>query len=171
MILAERYARATISGNLRNDALHHTPDVLMAVALAGGFSSQLIRLKFGNEAPSYRRVLHEWTWLVSTKAVRRTWPDHIPVDAVAHYSLRYWLNSVCPACTSHGKVKELGAPVLSERDCPLCGGSGQAELRCDTRLRDYVLDMIEELEAYVRRGVFRAKKKMRSDREDAEARL
>jgi hypothetical protein len=171
MLLAERYARATLSGNLRNDALHTAPEVLMAVALAGGFSSQLIRLKFGIEAPSYRRVLEEWTWLVSGKAVRRTWPDHISPDRVAYQSLRYWLNSVCPACTGHGKVKVLGAPVLSEKDCPLCSGSGKTELRCEFRLRDYVLDMVEELDAYVRRGMFRANKKLRSDREDADAKL
>lgn len=171
MLLAERYARATLSGNLRNDALHTAPEVLMAVALAGGFSSQLIRLKYGIEAPMYRRVLDEWTWLVSGKAGRRTWPENIDLTAVAHFSLRYWLNSVCPACTGHGKIKVLGAPVLSEKDCPLCLGSGHTELRCHGTIRDYVRDMIEELDAYVRRGMFRANKKLRSDREDAEARF
>jgi hypothetical protein len=171
MLLAERYARATLSGNLRNDELHHAPEVLMAVALAGGFSASLIRLKYAIEAPSYRRVLDEWTWIVSGKAKLRTWPEHVRIDSVAHYSLRYWLNSVCPACTKHGKVKVLGAPVLSEQDCPLCLGTGQAELRCDRTIRDYVRDMIEELDAYVRRGMFRANKKLRSDREDAEAKM
>jgi len=171
MNLAERYARATLSGNLRNDELHHAPEVLMAVALAGGFSSKLIRLKYGNDAPSYRRVLDEWSWLVSTKASLRSWPEHVRVDSVAHYSLRYWLNSVCPACTGHGKVKVLGAPVLSEKDCPLCRGTGQTELRCDGAIRDYVRDMIEELQRYLERGVFRARKKLRSDREDAQARF
>jgi hypothetical protein len=171
MSLAERYACATLSGNLRNDALHTAPEVLMAVALAGGFSSKIIRLKYALDAPSYRRTLDEWTWMVSRKAGLRSWPEHVRVDSVAHFSLRYWLNSVCPACTGHGKVKELGAPVLSERDCPLCQGTGKAELRCDKTIRDYVLDMVEELEAYERRGMFRANKKLRSDREDAEVKM
>jgi hypothetical protein len=171
MSLAERYARATQSGNLRNDELHVTTDVLMAMALSSNFGSLLVRVKYANDATLYRRLLDQWTWIVSNKALRRTWPDHIPVDKVAFLSLRRWLNSVCPACTGHGKVKELGAPVLSERDCPLCQGKGETELRCDSRVRDYVLDMVEELELDVLRAVQRAKKKLRSDREDAEGKF
>lgn len=171
MSLAERYARATRSGNLRNDELHVTPEVLMAMALSSRFGGLLARVKYANDAASYRQLLHQWTWIVSAKAVRRNWPEHIPVDKVAFLSLRRWIDSVCPACTGHGKVKVLGAPVLSERDCPLCQGSGQTELRCDARMRDYVLDMIEELQGDFLKSCVRAKKKLRSDREDVEAKL
>jgi hypothetical protein len=171
MSLAERYARATISGNLRNDALHVGADVLMAVAMSTNFGALLIRVKYANDVSSYRRLLDQWTWIVSTKAVRRTWPVHIAIDKVAFLSLHRWINSLCPACTGLKRVKVLGAPVLAERDCPLCRGSGQTELRCNPALRDYVLDMVEELQMDMDRAVARARKKMRSDREDAETRL
>jgi hypothetical protein len=171
MLLAERYARATQSGNLRNDALHVTTDVLMAMALSSNFGGLLVRVKYGNDASCYRRLLDKWTWIVSTKALRRNWPEHIPIDKIAYLSLRRWLNSVCPACTGHGKVKVLGAPVLSEKDCPLCLGKGETELRCNPAIRDYVLDMVEELQMDLIRGVTRANKRLRSDSEDANAKL
>lgn len=171
MELAERYARATLSGNLRSDELHVTTDVLAAMALSSHFGALLVRVKYCNDAGSYRRLLDKWTWVVSCKAGRRAWPAHIPVDKVAYLSLRRWLNSVCPACTGVGKVKVLGAPVLSEKDCPLCLGTGQTELRCNPAIRDYVLDMVEELEDDLRRSVQRARKKLRSAREDADAKL
>lgn len=171
MNLAERYARATLSGNLRNDALHVGTDVLMAVAMSSNFGALLIRVKYANDVSSYRRLEQQWTWIVSTKALRRNWPTHIPIDKIAYLSLRRWINSVCPACTGLKQVKVLGAPVLSERDCPLCHGTGTTELRCNPALRDYVLDMVEELEADLLRSVARARKKLRSDREEAEARL
>jgi hypothetical protein len=168
MSLAERYARATLSGNLRNDALHVGADVLMAVAMSSNFGALLMRVKFGHDTSSYYRLEQQWTWIVSTKALRRNWPAHIPIDKVAYLSLRRWLSSVCPACTGLKHVKVLGAPVLSERACPVCHGTGETELRCNPAIRDYVLDMIEELEADVNRAVARARKKLRSGREDAE---
>jgi hypothetical protein len=171
MSLAERYARATISGNLRNDALHVGADVLMAVAMSSNFGAMLMRVKFANDVSSYRRLRDQWTWIVSTKALRRNWPVHIPIDLVAETSLRRWISSVCPACTGLKHVKLLGAPVLADRDCPVCHGTGQTELRCDARIRDYVLDMVEELEADLQRSVTRARKKLRSDREEADAKL
>lgn len=171
MSLAERYARATISGNLRNDELHVGADVLMAVAMSSTFGALLIRVKYANDTSSYKRLLDQWTWIVSTKAVRRTWPIHLPIDKIAFLSLHRWLNSVCPACTGRKQVTVLGAPVLSGRDCALCRGTGQTELRCNPAIRDYVLDMVDELQMDVDRAVTRAKKKLRSDREDAEARF
>jgi hypothetical protein len=160
MSLAERYARATLSGNLRNDALHNVTDVLAAMALSGGLSGRLVRVKFANDWSGYKRLLDHWTWIVSEKAVRRTWPDHIPVDTVAHLSLRHWLCSICPACTGLKRIKVLGAPVLAERDCPVCRGTGMVELRCEPRLRDYVLDMVEEVDGAFRNGMARASRKL-----------
>ena len=171
MTIAERYARATISGNLRNDELHSVTDVLAAMALSGDFGGRLARVKYANDTSSYRRLLHEWTWIVSTKADLRGWPEHIKVNTVAYLSLRHWLSSMCPACTGLKRIKVLGAPVLSERDCPVCRGSGDVELRCDLRVRDYVLDMVEEVDSHFRNSMARASRKLRSDREDAAAKL
>jgi hypothetical protein len=160
-----------LSGNLRNDALHNVTDVLAAMALSGSLSGRLARVKFANDASGFKRLLDEWTWIVSTKAVRRAWPEHVQVDTVAYLSLRHWMSSVCPACTGLKHVKVLGAPVLSERDCPACRGTGEVELRCEPRLRDYVLDMVEEVDGAFRNGMARASKKLRRASEDADAEL
>lgn len=171
MSLAERYVRATLSGNLRNDSLHFSPEILMAMALSSHFGGLLARVKYANDAASYHRLLSKWTDIVTAKAGRRAWPEHIDVGKVAYLSLRRWLNSVCPACTGLQRVKVLGAPVLSDRNCPLCQGTGQTELRCSSILRDYVLDMIEELDSNFWTAVARTRKKLRSDSEDANAKL
>jgi hypothetical protein len=171
MSLVQRYTRATLSSNLRNDELHVTPDVLAAMALSSNFGGLLARAKYGLDAGSFRRLLDKWTWIVSTKAVRRNWPLHIPIDKVAYLSLRRWINSACPVCEGTGHTKVPGAPARSDRDCKACRGSGRTELRCNVAIRDYVLDMVEELESDLLCSAARARKKLRSDSEDAAAKL
>lgn len=143
--VTRRYTRAVGSGNLKNDAWHYDPEVIMAVALSSTHGGLLFRAKYGNDPTAYRQLRDKWTWIVSTKAVRRKWPLHVPIDKVARISLRLWANDVCPACTGRRQQTIFNTPSLSGKDCPLCNGSGKAELRCDQSLRDYVLDMIEDL--------------------------
>ncbi len=54
-------------------------------------------------------------------------------------------------------------PSLSDKDCPLCNGSGKTELRCHPAIRDYVLDMIEELHSDERTVAARASRKLGPD--------
>jgi hypothetical protein len=161
--LAQRYVRAVGASNLRSDELHFDVDVLAAVALSSSFGGLLFRTKYFNDPSSYRRLLAQWTWVVSTKAQRRAWPEHIPVDQVAYLSLRRWMSSVCPACTGRKQETIFNTPSLSARNCRLCDGSGELPLRCDERIRDYVLDMIEELTADEYKAGTRAARKLRKD--------
>lgn len=158
--VAERYTRAVGSSNLKNDALHHALDVVMAVAMSSTHGGLLFRAKFFNDPHAVRDLLEQWTWIVSTKAVRRDWPVHIPIDKVAYLSMTRWLNDICPACTGRKQETIFNTPSLSHKDCGLCHGSGTTELRCDPRMRDYVLDMIEELTADERKAAARAAKKL-----------
>lgn len=158
--LSQRYARAVGSGNLKCDSEHFDTDVLAAVALSSRFGGLLFRVKYFNEAASYTRLLHQWTWIVSTKAARRAWPTHVPVDKVAAISLARWLNSVCPACMGRKHEAIFNTPALSDKACRVCEGSGQAPLRVDPRVRDYVLDMIEEIAEMERTAASRAAKKL-----------
>ena len=159
-MLAERYAHAVGSHNLKNDSLHSDTDVLMAVALSSPYGGLLLRAKYQNDATAYRKLRDHWTWVVSTKAQRRDWPVHIPIDTVARVSLRVWAFDNCPACTGRKKETIFNTPSLSDKDCPLCKGTGTQELRCDPSLRDYVLDMIEELHGATRTALARAARKM-----------
>lgn len=166
--LAERYVRAIGSGNLRSDELHHDTDVLAAMALSSTFGGLLFRAKYFNDPSSYRSLLAQWTWIVSTKAGRRNWPVHIPIDKVAYLSLTRWMNSVCPACTGRKQETIFNTPALSAKNCALCDGSGESPLRCNAAIKDYVLDMVEELYADERRAGARAKKKLRRDHDLAD---
>lgn len=166
--LALRYTRAVGSGNLRNDELHFDADVLMAMALSSNYGGLLCRAKYHNDPVAYRQLKDQWTWIVSTKAQRRDWPVHIPIDKVASISLKMWIYDGCPACTGRKKETIFNTPSLSAKDCNLCNGTGKVELRCDQRIRDYVLDMIEELHADERKAMARARKKL--DKGDMAAR-
>lgn len=163
--LALRYTRAVGSGNLRNDELHFDADVLMAVALSSTYGGLLYRAKYFNDEASYRRLRDQWTWIVTTKALRRNWPEEVGnvADKVARISLKLWCNNVCPACTGRKKETIFNTPSLSAKDCNLCNGAGTMEVRCDPRLRDYVLSMIDELYADEYKAGARAKKKLQSN--------
>lgn len=161
--LSERYTHAVASHNLRNDELHHAPEVLMAVALSSPYGGLLLRAKYLNDPVAVRRLQAHWTWIVSTKAGRRAWPLHVPIDKIAYLSMVRWLNDTCPACTGRKKVTIFNTPSLSDKDCPLCNGSGKSELRCNAAIRDYVLDMIEELAGDERKAAARAAKKLGPD--------
>jgi hypothetical protein len=163
MGLVQRYAHAAGSGNLKNDALHHAPDVLAAVALSSDYGGMLFRAKYQNDLAAYQRLLHHWTWIVSCKALRRSWPEHIPINKVALISLNRWISNVCPACTGRRLETIFNTPHLSDKACRLCDGSGEAPLRVDERWRDYVLDMIEELTADEYKAAARAAKKLGRD--------
>ena len=159
VILAQRYARAAISGNLKNDEYHYDTDVLAAMALSSTYGGLLFRVKYCYDAASYHQLLAKWTWIVSTKAVRRKWPDNTPIDKIASLSLNRWLNSVCPACTGRKNETIFNTPTLSDKECRLCNGTGETELRCNPRIRDFVLDMIEELFCDQRKAAERAIRK------------
>ena len=164
--LAQRYVRAVGSGNLKNDDRHFDTDVLAAVALSSTFGALLFRVKYFNEVSSYRRLLHEWTWIVSCKGLRRNWGVHIPTDVVADESLRRWVDGRCKVCTGVGKKKIFNTPMLSDRDCKACIGTGEEPLRGDRRLHDFIRDMVEELTAMERKAGARAKRKLRSEADD-----
>lgn len=165
MGLIQRYVRAVGSGNLKNDALHGDTDVLAAMALSSHFGGLLARVKYFNDHASYYRLLEQWTVIVAAKAARRSWPEHVPVGKVAYLSLTRWISCLCPACTGVGKLKVFNAPLRADQDCPVCNGSGETELRCDPRLRDYILDMVEELTMDEHRAAERARRKLQSARD------
>lgn len=165
MTLAQRYVRAVGSGNLKSDEFHFDTDVLAAMALSSTYGGLLFRAKYFNDPSSYRRLLAQWTWIVATKAARRNWPEHVPIDKVAYLSLTRWISSVCPACTGRKNEVIFNTPLLSAKACSLCDGSGQTELRCNPAIRDFVLDMIEELHMDEQRAGTRAKRKLRREQE------
>jgi hypothetical protein len=164
--IAERYARAVGSRNLKNDEHHFDPDVLAAVALSTTFGGLLFRVKYHNEAPKYKELQEHWTWIVSCKALRRKWPDHVDIKQIAILSLHRWLNPICPACSGRKQETVFNTPMLSDRACRVCDGTGEVPLRCPEILRQYIEDMVEELKADERKAGARAARKLRRDADD-----
>ncbi|MDB5777593.1 MAG: hypothetical protein JWP38_3726 [Herbaspirillum sp.] len=164
MKFAQQYSRATHSSDLRCDEHHGDTDKLAAAALSSELGASLFRVKFGNDATTYAALLAKWSELVVKKSIHREWPKHVTAHKVAVASLDYWLNDVCPACSGKAYEPLASAPnVLSDMQCKACKGQGKRPLVCEHRARDFVADMVEELEDMARTAGNNAMRKLASD--------
>lgn len=151
MGIAKKYSRAVQSSNLKNDEYHFDADSLGAVAMTAkytdGLGPMLFRVKYANDAGSYKALLEAWKVEVSKKAINRKWPKHITANKAAELSLGYWLNDVCEPCGGKGYEAVAGTPMLSDTACKCCKGSGTKALVCEANWYDYIMDMVEVLQA------------------------
>jgi len=150
MGIVKSYTRATVSSNLKDDEFHHDHEKLAAVALSGvptdSPANLMYRVKYANDATSYKALLSDWERLVLMKAVIRSWPQHINAKKVAQLSLDYWLNDICLTCGGKAHLPVEGIHnVLSDNPCPACKGTGTKELECESNWRKYITEMVESL--------------------------
>lgn len=147
MRIVMKYSRAVVSSNLQNDAFHHDTDTLAAVALSDRqFGALLFRVKYANDASSYRCLEEEWRWDVKKRAALGGWPVHVKDQAVADHALKYWMNDICPVCGGKGVKKMEFVDVLSDEPCDHCEGSGKKSIQCPDQIRKYVQEMVNVLE-------------------------
>lgn len=163
MGIIERYSRATQSSNLRSDEHHHDTDKLAAVALSSEFGSMLFRVKYANDATSYRRLGDEWRWYVKKRAALAGWPERINDAQVADESLAYWLNDLCPVCNGKGFKKMEFVDVLSDDACNHCEGSGKKSIEANRHIKRYVEEMVTALEGMTIRAGSQAMSKLADD--------
>lgn len=163
--LAQRYAKAVGSSDLKNDEYHADTDVLAAVALSSKLGATLFRVKYFNDPHSYRQLLDDWSRLVRHKAAQRNWPPSVDTRDVANRSLRYWFQNTCARCDGLGYDKVPGTPMLSDKACSRCGGSGTEPLVAPQLIIDFIKDMVEELADMERSAGARAMKKLRKQME------
>jgi hypothetical protein len=161
--IIESYSRATQSSNLRDDEHHHQTEKLAAVALSSELGAKLFRVKYGNDATSYHALLAAWKDKVEKKAGLRHWPKHITAHKVAEMSLRHWLNDVCEPCSGKGFEVIPGSPMLSDAPCKACKGDGKRALVCEENWRDFITDMIEDLDEMARGAASNAMKRLAND--------
>lgn len=158
----DKYLRALLTSDLRDDATHHQPETLQASAhadkVARDLGSLLKRVKyadtlgrqFEDNAGNLARLLREWSAIVAEKGAARNWirPADIPTighlapamyKRVAEASLAHFLDGKCVVCR--------GAKVGPDRRmCGTCAGTGEAKIVGMSdfeRLR--TLDMVSEL--------------------------
>jgi len=169
MGVIEKYSRSINSSNLRSDELHYEADSLAAVAMVDlsteGLGGLLFRVKYGNDATSYNTLLMAWKDKVARKAELRKWPRHITARKVAEISLSYWINDACEACEGRGYEMLPNSPVLSDEPCRCCKGEKKKPLVCEANWRDYILDMLEDLDEMARFSAGRAMQKLARDME------
>ncbi len=156
----ERYAGATRSSNLLDDAHHHTTDVLAAVALSSDIGSLLMRVKYALDASSYPQLRAAWCEKVKFKADAAHWPTNINPRRVASVTLDYWINDRCPDCNALGFGKFENAPTLTGDVCMTCDGTGTKPLACDNDMRKYAMDALHELECMIIEAGSKAIKKL-----------
>ena len=84
---------------------------------------------------------------------------------VAEISLRYWLNDICEPCGGKGFELHASGQFLTDVACKSCHGSAKKPMVCDHRERDYVADMVSDLDAYAFRAAGSAMKKLREQME------
>lgn len=160
--LAQRYAHAATSSNLKCDQYHADADVLMAVAMSGGLAASLARVKYLRDASAYRALLTAWRGVVSHKARLRKWPADTNVQAIAKISLDYWLTDQCPDCDGTGFPMHPSIPTRDSRPCRTCSGSGRRPLSCPRQHRELALDLYGELGDAFDKATVRAKRKLRN---------
>ena len=165
--LAQQYARATQSSNLKSDEYHFDTDTLAAVALSGGpgFGNLLFRVKYANDATSYVQLAEAWEWYVKIRAATSAppWPVHVKDAAVAKASLKYWLNDLCPVCGGKGVQKMEFVDILSDDACESCEGSGKRPMEAEPRIVSYVSEMVLLLESMTITAGSNAMRKLASD--------
>ena len=148
MNVIQKYTSALGSSNLRDDAHHHSTEVLAAAALCRDLGTKLFRVKYAGDATSYPALLDAWREIVKSKAGHRTWPADVSPAKVARLSLDHWLNDVCPACTGRAYEPVRGqTTVLSDIACRACAGTGTRAVQAQHKMLHLVEDMVEALNA------------------------
>lgn len=164
MQIAKKYARAAESSNLKSDAYHHDTDTLAAVALSDRqFGSLLFRVKYANDASSYKRLEEEFGWDVKKRAALEGWPQRVDESRVAKESLKHWLNDLCPVCNGKGVKKMEFVDILSDEPCNHCEGSGKKSVDCDRHIKKWVEEMVSALEGMVIQAAGAAMDKLARD--------
>lgn len=113
----ERYATAVSDGRSDRDAI-------LAGAMAGGWATNLFRLKYANDAKEYQGVLVQFKLIAIQVARRHKWAADDRIKPLAKHVLDYWITDVCPSCAGKGFEPIASTPMLSESACAECDGTG-----------------------------------------------
>ncbi len=164
MNVIQKYTSALGSSNLRDDAHHHSTEVLAAAALCRDLGTKLFRVKYAGDATSYPALLDAWREIVKSKAGHRTWPADVSPAKVARLSLDHWLNDVCPACTGRAYEPVRGqTTVMSDIACRACAGSGTRAVQAQHKMLHLVEDMVEALNAMAAHAAGQTMKRLAAD--------
>lgn len=127
--VVEKLSSAMVSDDLAVHEYRSDVDYIIALGAAGQGSgwaqSALARLRLGVDAGSLKSAIKAAIQVTRKMALKRSWLlGDGEIRMVAALAIRHFLTPVCPAC--HGRRYERidGAPMLSDRRCQPCSGSG-----------------------------------------------
>lgn len=143
MSVLERLSSAMLSSDLRVDPDHRTDvDYIIAAGLAGGTSA---RLYLANSRTQLRRAIDTVATLTARLDMRRSWRlTDDEIRAVARLALLHHIEPACPVCHGRGYELQLGTPMLSDRVCKSCRGTGRRPIQ--RKLQSNIVQVIAALE-------------------------
>lgn len=135
--IGERYARASITSNLRVQGHQCDADKLLAAGYAQRGSERkmlalrLYRMQTTGDRASLSAVVQDATASLRRRLSRK---GNRPMpaaqrDALVVQTLRWWLSQRCDYCNGSGFDMIDGAPTLSMQECAACGGTGMTPLK------------------------------------------
>lgn len=136
--IQERVAAARVSRDLRHKLGACDVDTLGAVGMASARNamlSELLALKYANDARAYRPVLDHVTRHAMLMSTRKKWKaTDRELALLARSVVDDWLAPNCRACNGLGFRRRPDAPTLEARPCQVCDGTGRAPLRLPRKL-------------------------------------
>lgn len=157
MGIKERIITSQTSSNLGEVIEGDMGDIDMiracgAVAATNPLGISLWRLKYSNDAKEFPFVVRELRHLVERygKAKGIAAADHLVTRV-----LKFWFDDTCHECNGMGFELMEHAPVLSEKACKHCHGTGKITLENATPADDWLLDRINTMERQVAGAVMR----------------
>lgn len=155
MKVRERISSAQGSDNLGEVQLDELGDIdiVRACGMVGAkfpLGVSLWRLKYSGDSREFRSALDGLA-----EMMEKRWAEGVDVTDVVVQVVKHWLDDVCHACNGRGYEMVPGAPVLSEKQCGVCGGEGRVKLPRTDEPAQWLQEQIARMEREVAGAIMR----------------
>ena len=155
MAVKERISSAQSSKNLGEVALEEVGDIdiVRACGMVGAqfpLGVSLWRLKYAADSREFRSVLDGLVQMFEKR-----WGDNADASNAVVAVVRHWLDDVCHSCNGPGYKPVIGAPMLSDEMCEVCGGSGRSKLPRTDEPALWLQDTIARMEREVAAAIMK----------------
>ena len=155
MAVKERISSAQSSKNLGEVALEEVGDIdiVRACGMVGAkfpLGVSLWRLKYAADSREFRSVLDGLVQMFEKR-----WGDNADASNAVAAVVRHWLDDVCHSCNGLGYKPVIGAPMLSDEMCEVCGGSGRSKLPRTDEPALWLQDTIARMEREVAAAIMK----------------
>ena len=155
MAVKERISSAQSSKNLGEVALEEVGDIdiVRACGMVGAkfpLGVSLWRLKYAADSREFRGVLDGLVQMFEKR-----WGDNADASNAVVAVVRHWLDDVCHSCNGLAYKPVIGAPMLSDEMCEVCGGSGRSKLPRTDEPALWLQDTIARMEREVAAAIMK----------------